>query len=66
MSHVPLHIRASARASTGIRDPVASVADTHGIDPAVLRPRFGERRPPAGQSEQELVARVQSGDDWAF
>ena len=45
---------------------VAYVADTRGIDSAVLRPRFGQRQPPAGQSERELVARVHNGDDWAF
>ena len=45
---------------------MAYVADTRGIDSAVLRPRFGQRQPPAGQSERELVARVHNGDDWAF
>jgi RNA polymerase sigma factor (sigma-70 family) len=45
---------------------VAHAADTHGLEPAVLRPRFGRRRLPAGASESELLARVRGGDDSAF
>jgi RNA polymerase sigma factor (sigma-70 family) len=45
---------------------VAYAADTDGMEPAVLRPRFGRRRLPAGRSEAELLAGVRSGDDSAF
>ncbi len=45
---------------------MAHAADTHGLEPAVLRPRFGRRRLPAGGSESELLARVRGGDDAAF
>ena len=41
-------------------------ADPHGLEPAVLRPRFGRRRLPAGGSESDLLARVRGGDDAAF
>jgi RNA polymerase sigma factor (sigma-70 family) len=45
---------------------VAHLADTHGMQPTVLRPRFG-RQPSSEQgSESELLARVRSGDDSAF
>jgi RNA polymerase sigma factor (sigma-70 family) len=46
--------------------PVAYVADTHGMEPAVLRPRFGRQRLAAGRSEAELLSSVRSGDDAAF
>jgi RNA polymerase sigma factor (sigma-70 family) len=45
---------------------VGYVADTHGMEPTVLRPRFGRVQLPAGRSEEELVARVHAGDDSAF
>ena len=45
---------------------MAHLADTHGMQPTVLRPRFG-RQPSSEQgSESELLARVRSGDDSAF
>ena len=45
---------------------MAQLADTRGMEPVVLRPRFGRRRSPAGRSEGELLARVRGGDDTAF
>jgi RNA polymerase sigma factor (sigma-70 family) len=45
---------------------VAQLADTRGMEPVVLRPRFGRRRSPGGRSEDELLARIHGGDDTAF
>ena len=45
---------------------VAHLADTDGMQPTVLRPRFG-RQPSSGErSEAELLTGVRSGDDAAF
>ena len=62
----PAQIVASARPSTGIRHSVAYAADTDGMEPTVLRPRFGRPRLAVGGAESELLARVRSGDDSAF
>jgi RNA polymerase sigma factor (sigma-70 family) len=45
---------------------VAQLADTRGMEPVVLRPRFGRRRSPGGHPEDELLARIRGGDDTAF
>jgi RNA polymerase sigma factor (sigma-70 family) len=47
---------------------VAQLADTRGLEPVVLRPRFGRRRSPDARerSEVELLARIRGGDDTAF
>ena len=45
---------------------MTDIAHTHPLQPAVLGPRFGRRRPTAGRSEGELLARVRGGDDTAF
>ena len=45
---------------------VAHLADTDGMQPTVLRPRFG-RQPSSGErSEAELLTGIRSGDDAAF
>ena len=45
---------------------VAHLADTDGMQPTVLRPRFG-RHPSSGErSEAELLTGIRSGDDAAF
>ena len=45
---------------------MAYAADTDGMEPTILRPRFGRPRLAVGGAESELLARVRSGDDSAF
>ena len=45
---------------------MAHAADTDGMEPTILRPRFGRPRLAVGGAESELLARVRSGDDSAF
>jgi RNA polymerase sigma factor (sigma-70 family) len=45
---------------------VAHAADTDGMEPTILRPRFGRPRLAAAGADSELLARVRSGDDSAF
>ena len=45
---------------------MAYAADTDGMTPALVRPRFGRLRLAGVDSESELLARVRSGDDAAF
>ena len=45
---------------------MAYAADSDGLTPTVLRPRFGRPRLVAADSESELLARVRNGDDSAF
>ncbi|HEX6697424.1 MAG TPA: RNA polymerase sigma factor [Solirubrobacteraceae bacterium] len=45
---------------------MAYAADTDGMTPALVRPRFGRPRLVGEDAESELLARVRSGDDAAF
>jgi RNA polymerase sigma factor (sigma-70 family) len=45
---------------------VAHAADTDGMEPTILRPRFGSPRPAVSGADSDLLARVRSGDDSAF
>jgi RNA polymerase sigma factor (sigma-70 family) len=45
---------------------VAHAADTDGMEPTILRPRYGGPRLAVAGADSELLARVRSGDDSAF